>query len=108
MLVFLAADAARLQDLRQAVRNCLAWQSIDHDVETLGLDEFQKRQTRAKLAEAGETVRTRIGETYVWALHPLQPPDDPTGAVRWEKSKVDLFDAVGREGLAQARTRTRH
>ncbi len=28
MLVFLAVDAARLRDLRQAVRSCLAWDSI--------------------------------------------------------------------------------
>ena len=88
MLVFLAADAARLRDLRQAVRSCLAWDSIDRDADSLGLDEFQKRQTRAKVAEAHDTVKTRVGETYIWALHPMRPPEDPTGEIRWERARL--------------------
>ena len=88
MLVFLAADTARLRDLRQAVRSCLAWDSIDRDAESLGLDEFQKRQTRAKVTEAHDTVKTRVGETYVWALHPMQPPEEPTGEIRWERARL--------------------
>ena len=88
MLVFLAADAARLRDLRQAVRSCLAWDSIERDADSLGLDEFQKRQTRAKVAEAHDTVKTRVGETYVWALHPMQPSEDPTGEIRWERARL--------------------
>ena len=88
MLVFLAADAARLRDLRQAVRSCLAWDSVERDADTLGLDEFQKSQTRAKVTEAHDTVKTRIGETYIWALHPMQPPEDPTGEIRWERARL--------------------
>jgi len=101
MLVFLAADAARLRDLRQAVRSFLAWESIDRDGVTLGLDEFQRRQTSTKLGEASDTVDTRVGETYIWALHPLQPPDDPTGDIRWERarltSSMSLAERVSRK-----------
>lgn len=101
MLVFLAADAARLRDLRQAVRSFLAWESIDRDGGTLGLDEFQRRQTSTKLAEASDTVNTRVGETYIWALHPMQPPDDPTGDIRWERarltSSMSLAERVSRK-----------
>ncbi len=101
MLVFLAADVTRLRDLRQAVRSFLAWESIDRDADSLGLDEYQKSQTRTKLTEASDTVKTRIGETYIWALHPLQPPDDPTGDIRWEKSRLtssaSLADRVSRK-----------
>ena len=88
MLVFLAADSVRLGELRQAVRSFLAWESIDHDAQTLGLDAFQQRQTRGKVTETHDTVDTRIAETYVWALHPSQPTDDPTGDIRWERARI--------------------
>src|SRR5690606_21753175 len=39
-LVFLAPDSTRLQDLEQAVRQYLAWKSIEAERKTLNLDEF--------------------------------------------------------------------
>ena len=88
MLVFLAADTSRLNDLRQSVRSYLAWRSIREDAESLGLDPFQTRQTKSKAADSDKTVDTRIPETYVWVLHPSLPPDDLTGETRWEMARV--------------------
>ena len=48
MLVFLAADKSRLEELRQAVRDYLAWRSIDAEKETLNLDTFQSKQAETK------------------------------------------------------------
>ena len=42
-VVFLAADATRLKELKQAVRQHLAWSSIWDDRITLNLDRFQTR-----------------------------------------------------------------
>ncbi|MCL6641629.1 MAG: hypothetical protein K6T92_09700, partial [Candidatus Rokubacteria bacterium] len=64
----LAPDAAALADLRQAVRQWLAWSSIDRDRETLGLDAFQIRQVEERLREADETVDLRVAGTYQWVL----------------------------------------
>jgi predicted AAA+ superfamily ATPase len=60
MLVFLAADRSRLQDLRQAVRQLLAWGSIEAEKETLNLDNFQRRQaeTTSTFASSGATTRS--------------------------------------------------
>jgi len=88
MLVFLAADTIRLGELRQAVRNHLAWQSIRDDAESLNLDPPNARQAESKAADADETVASRIPETYIWVLNPSLPPDNPTGAVQWEKARV--------------------
>ncbi|MGH2347593.1 MAG: ATP-binding protein, partial [Chloroflexota bacterium] len=41
MLVFLAPDKARLDDLEAALRQCLAWRSINDEARTLNLDPFQ-------------------------------------------------------------------
>ena len=88
MLVFLAADKARLQELRAAARQWLAWDSIDKERDTLNLDGFQVRQVESKLKESDETVDHRVAETYQWVLNPNQPRDNPTGPVRWETIRV--------------------
>jgi predicted AAA+ superfamily ATPase len=92
MVVFLASDKARLDDLRQSVRDYLAWKSIDEEKETLNLDNFQRRQAETKRAEFDEAVTHRIGETFVWVLVPSQPPADPT--VTWDESRVSGPDAL--------------
>jgi len=96
MLVFLAPDAAALADLRQAVRQWLAWSSIDRDRDTLGLDPFQLRQVEERLREADETVELRVAGTYQWVLNPTQSRDDPTGPVTWEVIRLS-----GSEPLAE-------
>src|SRR5207302_3535872 len=69
-IVFVAADKTRLADLEQAVRQYLAWKSIDADREALNLDAFQQNQAKKKLDDSDETVRSRIPETYQWLLVP--------------------------------------
>lgn len=93
-LVFLAADAAALDDLRTAARDWLAWTSIDRDRETLGLDAFQIRQVEQRVRETNETVDLRVAGTYQWVLNPTQPREDPTGPVRWEMVRVTGSDPL--------------
>jgi len=92
MLVFLAPDKARLNDLEQAIRNYLAWDSIWKEKEALNLDAFQSNQASTKREQADETVQTRIKETYVWLLVPFQP--DPQGAIEWQESRLQGQDAL--------------
>jgi len=85
-LVFLAADRNRLEDLKQGVRQYLAWKSIDNESETLNLDAFQRNQAKTKRDEANKIVTARIPETYTWLLVPNQP--DPKGAEALEEIKM--------------------
>ncbi len=91
-LVFLAADRTRLDDLERAVRQYLAWKSINEEREALNLDAFQRSQAEQKLQEADEAVRQRIPETYCWLLVPTQP--DPTGPVEWQQLRAQGQDAL--------------
>ncbi len=74
-LVFLAADRNRLEDLKQGVRQFLAWDSIqrESEKETLNLDTNQRIQARTKREETNKIVEARIPETYTWLLVPDQP-----------------------------------
>jgi len=77
-LIFLAADRNRLEDLKQGVRQYLAWDSIYKEKVTLNLDAFQSNQAETKRDEANQSVTARIPETYIWLLIPDQPnPQQP-------------------------------
>ena len=73
-LVFLAADKTRLQDLDEAARKYLAWESIlaEKDDRHLNLTPQQVKQAETQLAAADGTVTARIPEVYQWLLVPVQ------------------------------------
>jgi predicted AAA+ superfamily ATPase len=92
MLVFLAADATRVRELRQSVRQYLAWTSIWNERETINLDQFQTKQAETKKKTADETVDARIPETFQWLLVPGQ--SDPKGSVEWTEIRLQGRDAL--------------
>jgi hypothetical protein len=87
MLVFLAADQRRLEDLESSVAELLAWVSIDQEATELGLSAQQAAQAKTKRGDAERAVVLRLADTYQWVLVPTQP--DPTGPVTLEPVKVD-------------------
>ncbi len=83
MLVFLAAERARVPELRQAVRSQMAWQSIidDQGEFVLNLTPADVRQAETRRAEAKRTVELRIEETFSQVLYPVQAPGE--SEIRW-------------------------
>lgn len=80
MVVFLAPDSRRYEELDQAVRDYLAWQTIggsEERIRELDLTAHQAAQARQKYADANDKVRLRISGTYQWLLVPVQPKDRP-------------------------------
>jgi hypothetical protein len=92
-LVFLAADKTRLQDLDEAARRFLAWESIVAEKETLNLDPHQVKQAETQKAAADGAVTARVPETYQWLLLPVQP--SPQVAIEWQSLRLS-----GQDGLA--------
>ena len=80
-LVFLAVDKTRLQDLDEAVRRYLAWESVLQEREPLDLSPHQVRQAEIQKEAAASAVTARLPEAYQWLLVPGQTrPDLP---VEW-------------------------
>ncbi|MBM4388331.1 MAG: ATP-binding protein, partial [Deltaproteobacteria bacterium] len=91
-LVFLAPDKTRLQDLDEASRRFLAWESIIEEKETLNLSPHQVKQAEAQRTIAGDSVKARLPETYQWLLVPTQKsPHDP---VEWQAIRLSGQDAL--------------
>ena len=91
-LVFLAADMTRLQDLDEAVRKYLAWESILREKDTLDLTPNQVRQAETQRDAAEGAVTARLPETYQWLLVPMQ--DSPQAGVEWQAIRLSGQDAL--------------
>lgn len=91
-LVFLAADKTRLQDLDEATRRFLAWESILVEKMALNLDPHQEKQAENQKTAADGTVTARLPETYQWLLAPSQP--SPQAAIQWEAFRLSGQDAL--------------
>lgn len=93
-LVFLAGDRTRFQDLDEAVRKYLAWESILRDREQLDLSPHQVRQAETQRDSAASIVDARFPETYQWLLVPAQ--SSPKIPIEWQAVRL----TGGGEGLA--------
>jgi predicted AAA+ superfamily ATPase len=87
MLVYLAPDAKRLEELMEAVRDLLAWQNISSRIEEMNLSPQQAKQAVTRRDQANEGVTSRIAQTYIWAIVPEQP--DPSKPIEWTVEKAD-------------------
>jgi len=92
-LVFLTADKTRLQDLDEAARRFLAWESILAEKDLLNLDPQQVKQAEAQKTAADTTVTTRMPETYQWLIVPGQT--SPQSPIEWQGLRLS-----GQEALA--------
>ena len=106
MLVFIAADARQLDNLKDAVRASLAWGEIVRDTRRLNLTQSDSALAEAKLAEANETMKTRLKEAWCYLHYPAQ--ESAQADVEWVSGKISAQDGllaratkklVGEEGL---------
>lgn len=91
-LVFLAPDKTRLQDLDEAVRRYLAWESILAEREQMDLSPHQVKQAETQRDSASSAVTARVPETYQWLLVPVQ--DNPQASVEWQAIRLSGQDAL--------------
>ena len=85
-LVFLAADKTRLQDLDEAARRYLAWESILGEREQLDLSPHQVKQAETQKEAASGAVTARLPETYQWLLVPVQVR--PDASMEWQAMRL--------------------
>jgi len=91
-LVFLAVDKTRLQDLDEAARRYLAWESIVDEKDTLDLSPYQVKQAETQKTAADSVVTARLPEAYQWLLVPGQ--SSPQAAVEWQAIRLSGQDAL--------------
>ncbi|MGH3967153.1 MAG: AAA family ATPase, partial [Mycobacterium sp.] len=99
MLVYLAADEGRLEELDTATRDYLGWTHVLANEADLDLTQNQKNQATQRRGQADQTVTARLLQSFTWALVPTQP--DPGAPFVVRETKVEgqsesLADRVSR------------
>lgn len=92
MLVFIAADARQLDNLKDAVRASMAWEEMVRDTERLNLTQSDSALAKAKLAEANETMKTRLKEAWCYLHYPAQ--ESAQADVEWVSGKIPAQDGL--------------
>lgn len=92
MLVFIAAEARQLDNLKDAVRSALAWAGIVKDKDRLNLTQSDFALAQSKLSEANETVKTRLKEAWCYLLYPVQ--ESAQAEVEWTAGKIPAQDGL--------------
>lgn len=92
LLVFAAADATRLPELREAARLYLAWTSIVDD-DGLDLTGHQQQQAVTTRDHVSQQVNSLIAETFVHVLSPSQEPG--TSEVDWHTTRAAAQGDLG-------------
>ena len=95
MLVFLAADEQRMDELDSAVRSYLGWTEVLAKQDELDLTQNQKNQAVEKQRQESEKVESRLLGTYQWALVPQGQPVT-IGATKVDGQAASLAERVSR------------
>lgn len=77
MLLFLAADSDRLGELASAVRNWLAWQSIEQDKDQLNLTQGQVVQAKKQVQHFDDRINALMMEAFCYLIVPTQEGTKP-------------------------------
>ncbi|MDE0578824.1 MAG: DUF499 domain-containing protein [bacterium] len=93
LLVFVAATANRLSELRDATRLYLAWRSIVEEHEALDLTPHQKGQAESKMKEVAQQVDSLISETFTQVLTPKQ--EAGTSEIEWQTTRATASGDIG-------------
>ncbi|WSG98803.1 hypothetical protein U8P76_30690 (plasmid) [Rhizobium johnstonii] len=92
MLVFLAAEQRQLDNLNSAMRSALAWAEIVKQTDRLNLTQSDEALAKSKVAEANETLRTRMKEAWCYLLYPVQ--DTAQADLTWTSAKIPAQDGL--------------
>lgn len=95
MLVYLAGDSDRVEELERSVREYLGWSDILAKGDDLDLTTSQGNQATERRAKAGETADARLLGAYQWALVPTGQPIE-LQATKVEGQATSLAERVSR------------
>jgi len=95
MLVYLAGDQDRLDELERSVREYLGWSEILAKEDDLNLTTSQRNQAAERQTKASETSDARLLGAYQWALVPTGQPIE-IQVTKVEGQAASLAERVGR------------
>lgn len=106
LLVLLAPDVKRMDELAESTRSYLAWKWVEDRQEELNLSPQQFKQVTSNVHRNNDDVTARIAQTYHWVLLPEQPDAARPSKIAVEKAEganarlaERVTDKLARSGL---------
>lgn len=110
LLVFVAANEARLNDVRSAARNYLAWRSIIGDSDALQLIPNDMNLANTKMHESKQILDQRVDDAYHIVLVPIKKPGE--ASIEWHATRPsgsgNLIERAGNKLEAEEKLITRY
>ena len=95
MLVYVAGDRDRIEELERSVREYLGWTEILAKEDDLNLTTSQRNQATERRTKAGDTTDARLLGAYQWALVPTGQPIE-IQALKVEGQASSLAERISR------------
>ena len=76
VLVFLAGDKSKFDNLQEAARRFIAWKEIHRDSNTLNLRPDEANTAKRNAENAKQAFETRLREAWKWVIYPFQDAAD--------------------------------
>lgn len=87
MVVFLAPDSKRMDEMAESMRHYLAWTWVSGRRLELDLSPQQLNQVDAQVSRNDEDVAARLAQTYHWALVPEQTDPARPASIAVERAE---------------------
>ncbi|MDR2436609.1 MAG: DUF499 domain-containing protein [Endomicrobium sp.] len=89
MLIFLAADQKKLNELVSKVKLYLAWKSIIDDIDILNIDRQQQSSAQAEISNSESIMLLNLLQSFCWLLIPQSDKDHPDNDVDMLEIRVN-------------------
>lgn len=103
-VVYLAADARRIDSLNDGVRQYLAWSSVQRDREKLDLTQSTASQASTQTQKTDQTVDDRLVEAYQWVLEPVESSDSTHNYVDLDHQAIHGGNEIIRRAIDKLQT----
>lgn len=91
-LVFLAPDSRAIDNIRDAMRQELAWKQVVSDIGRLNLTQSDAAQAKEQEDNAASVMSLRIREAWSQVIYPLQ--NTPLDDVEFSSSKLQSIENI--------------
>ncbi|MBR3624156.1 MAG: DUF499 domain-containing protein, partial [Selenomonadaceae bacterium] len=83
-LVFLAPDNNKMFDLKKITKRYKAWQLVLDESDSRNLDQAQKNEAKASIAEVEKTLNIRFTQSYSWLFAPYIDTESSIKDIKWQ------------------------
>ena len=105
MLLFLAADAEKLGDLKEVVREFKAWSDVKAEARSLNITPAQEDEVNKNIKSIEKTFAIKISQAYSRLIY---PESDKDAKINLPLRDVKIDECTNEENIAKAEEKSKY